>query len=187
MKNKYFYIVIVLIFLCSCITLNRNKVTRIYHEPLDYKTLADSIKLEVANRHSDYIYYQSDYSKSAYLIYKDSTTFLYKINREGIYFYHSPFWGSSACNRLSETFNTILNDSINPTEHDNGVYISHAELFIVECKSGKNISRRGGAYYLLREEQPLNLLIYRIERSLLLAEQDWSYWKKIRGNVKCIN
>lgn len=204
MKKKHFYIGLVLIFLCSCITLNKNKVTRVYHEPLDYKALADSIKSEVAKRHGDYIFFQSGLTRSAYIIYKDSVwyylqsegntslekdyrTFLYKINTEGIYLYHSFFWSSLAYNNLSETFETILNDSINPTEYDLGVYISHAETFLIESKSGDNISRRGGHYYLLRQEQPLGLLISRVERSLWLAEQDWQHWKKVRGQEKCIN
>ena len=174
-------------FLCSCITLNKNKVTRVYHEPLDYKTLADSIKLELADKDGDYIYYQNDYYRNAYIIFRDSIEVIYKLNNKGIYFYHSHFWSSSAYNHLSETFEIILNDSINPTEFDLGVYVEHAARFQIECKSGENIIGRGGVDYLLKQEQPLGILISRIEKSLLRAEQDWYNWKKIRGQVKCIN
>lgn len=205
MKNKYFYIgMYFFLFLCSCITLKKNKVTRVYHEPLDYKTLADSIKSEVANNHGDYIYYQSDDFKSAFIIYKDSVeyyhkledktflkreyrTLLYKINREGIYLYHSSFWRSLAYNDLSKTFETILNDSIYVSKTGTWYIIEHASGFQLECKSGENIISRSGANYLLRQEQPLGLLISRIERDILRAEQDWQHWKKIRGQIKCIN
>lgn len=170
--------------MAGCVLQKRQKITEPDHSNIRCWDVADSIKSMVAQRNGDYIYYKS--YGSVYIIFNEYKTRIYKVNSHGIYLYHKSYYFNGSFSNLENTYETILNDSVYPTEADRGIFISHAEHFILECKLNNLTIIRGGPYYLLRKDQPLYLLLSKIERELFRATEDWGNWTKVSGISFCI-